>query len=91
LWSEPPILIRRHAQKQKNSTICRDVAIRNIIGHESVVSGGSPRLGHASLETTRGYLHHTRDELERSMRAPERSILDAAADARTRRNGRRAS
>lgn len=46
-------------------------------------------LGHASLETTRGYLHHTRDELERTMRAPERSVLDAAADARTRRNGRR--
>ena len=48
-------------------------------------------LGHASLETTRGYLHHTRDELERTMRAPERSVLDAAADARTRRNGRRAT
>jgi len=48
-------------------------------------------LGHASLETTRGYLHHTRDELERTMRAPERSVLDAAADARTRRNGRRTS
>jgi len=48
-------------------------------------------LGHASLETTRGYLHHTRDELERSMRAPERSVLDTAAAARTRRNGRRAS
>lgn len=39
-------------------------------------------LGHASL-------HHTRDELERTMRAPERSVLDTAADARTRRNGRR--
>ena len=48
-------------------------------------------LGHASLETTRGYLHHTRDELERSMRAPDRTVLDAAAHARTRRNGRRAS
>lgn len=48
-------------------------------------------LGHASLETTRGYLHHTRDELERSMRAPDRSVLDAAAAARNRRNGRRAS
>ena len=43
-------------------------------------------LGHASLETTRGYLHHTRDELERSMRAPDRSVLDAAAAARQRRN-----
>ena len=32
-------------------------------------------LGHASLETTRGYLHHTRDELERSMLAPERNVL----------------
>jgi len=46
-------------------------------------------LGHASLETTRGYLHHTRDELERSMRSPERTILDAATAARERRNGRR--
>ena len=46
-------------------------------------------LGHASLETTRGYLHHTRDELERSMRAPDRTVLDTAAAARTRRNGRR--
>jgi|GEM_PF-5003169 len=48
-------------------------------------------LGHASLETTRGYLHHTRDELERSMRAGERSVLDAAATARGRRNRRRAA
>ena len=46
-------------------------------------------LGHASIETTRGYVHHTRDELERSMRAPERSVLDAAAAARTRRIGQR--
>ena len=46
-------------------------------------------LGHASLETTRGYLHHTRDELERSMRIPERSILDAAQAARRARNARR--
>jgi len=38
-------------------------------------------LGHASLETTRGYLHHTRDELERSMRAPDRTVLDSAAAA----------
>jgi integrase/recombinase XerC len=48
-------------------------------------------LGHASLDTTRGYLHHTRDELERSMRGAERTILDAAAEARERRNGRRAA
>ena len=48
-------------------------------------------LGHASLDTTRGYLHHSREELERSMRAGERSVLDAAAAARTRRNGRRAT
>jgi integrase len=33
-------------------------------------------LGHASSDTTRGYLHHTRDELERSMLAPERTVLD---------------
>jgi integrase/recombinase XerC len=46
-------------------------------------------LGHASIETTRGYVHHTRDELERSMRAGERTVLDAAAAARERRNGRR--
>ena len=46
-------------------------------------------LGHASLETTRGYLHHSRDELARSMRAPERNVLDVAAAARDRRNGRR--
>lgn len=46
-------------------------------------------LGHASLETTRGYLHHSRDELERSMRGGERSVLYAAAAARERRNGRR--
>jgi integrase len=46
-------------------------------------------LGHASLESTRGYLHHTRDELERSMLVPERDVLDAAA--RRNRNGRRAS
>ena len=46
-------------------------------------------LGHASLQTTRGYLHHTRDELERSMRGAERTILDAAAEARERRNGPR--
>jgi hypothetical protein len=43
------------------------------------------------LETTRGYLHHTRDELERSMLAPERDILDAAAAARRSRNRRRGS
>ena len=48
-------------------------------------------LGHASLETTRGYLHHSRDELERSMLAPERDVLDAAAAARRNRNERRAS
>ncbi len=48
-------------------------------------------LGHASLETTRGYLHHTRDELERSMRAGERSVLDTAVAARARRNSRRAA
>jgi integrase len=47
-------------------------------------------LGHASLDTTRGYLHHTRDELERSMLAPERTVLDAAAAARRTRNARRA-
>jgi hypothetical protein len=35
-------------------------------------------LGHASLESTCGYLHHTHDELERSMLAPERNVLDAA-------------
>jgi integrase len=56
-------------------------------------SGGLSKLqellGHASIETTRGYVHHTRDELERSMRAGERSVLDAAAAARERRNGRR--
>jgi integrase/recombinase XerC len=46
-------------------------------------------LGHASIETTRGYVHHTRDELERSMRAGDRTILDTAAAARERRNGRR--
>ena len=46
-------------------------------------------LGHASIETTRGYVHHTRDELERSMRAGERSVLDTAAAARARRNSRR--
>jgi integrase len=46
-------------------------------------------LGHASIETTRGYVHHTRDELERSMRAGKHSVLDAAAAARERRNGRR--
>jgi integrase len=46
-------------------------------------------LGHASIETTRGYLHHSRDELERSMRGGERSVLDAAAAARARRNRRR--
>jgi integrase/recombinase XerC len=46
-------------------------------------------LGHASLETTRGYLHHTRDELERSMLSPERSVLDVAAAARRTRNARR--
>jgi integrase len=46
-------------------------------------------LGHASIETTRGYVHHTRDELERSMRAGERSVLDTAAAARHRRNSRR--
>jgi len=52
----------------------------------------TPFIGAAaslSLETTRGYLHHTRDELERSMRAPDRTVLDTAAAARTRRNGRR--
>ena len=48
-------------------------------------------LGHASIETTRGYVHHTRDELERSMRAGERSVLDTAAAARQRRNSRRAA
>lgn len=48
-------------------------------------------LGHASLETTRGYLHHTRDELERSMRAGDRNVLDVAAAARHRRNGGRAA
>jgi hypothetical protein len=48
-------------------------------------------LGHASLETTRGYLHHTRDELERSMLSPERSVLDAAAGARRTRNAQRAA
>lgn len=48
-------------------------------------------LGHASLETTRGYLHHTRDELERSMRAGDRNVLDVAAAARHRRNGRRSA
>lgn len=48
-------------------------------------------LGHASLETTRGYLHHTRDELERSMRADDRNVLDVAAAARHRRNGRRSA
>ncbi len=37
------------------------------------------------------YLHHTRDELERSMRAPDRSVLDVAAAARVRHNGRRAA
>jgi integrase len=47
-------------------------------------------LGHASLETTRGYLHHTRDELERSMLAPECNVLDAAGAARGTRNRRRA-
>jgi len=46
-------------------------------------------LGHASVETTRGYVHHTRDELERSMRAGERNVLDAAAAARRRRNSGR--
>ena len=46
-------------------------------------------LGHASLETTRGYLHHTRDELERSMLSPERTVLDDAAAVRRRRNARR--
>jgi integrase len=46
-------------------------------------------LGHASIETTRGYVHHTRDELERSMRAGERSVLDVAAAVRERRNARR--
>ena len=46
-------------------------------------------LGHASVETTRGYVHHTRDELERSMRAGERTVLDAAEAVRERRNGRR--
>ncbi|MGH2942351.1 MAG: tyrosine-type recombinase/integrase [Solirubrobacteraceae bacterium] len=48
-------------------------------------------LGHASLETTRGYLHHTRDELERSMLAPVRNVLDSAAAARRTRNTRRAA
>lgn len=48
-------------------------------------------LGHASLETTRVYVHHGRDELARSMREPDRSVLDAAAAARRRRNTRRAS
>jgi integrase len=48
-------------------------------------------LGHASIETTRGYVHHTRDELERSTRAADRSVLDAAATARERRNLRRAA
>ena len=47
-------------------------------------------LGHASIETTRGYVHHTRDELERSMRSEERRVLVAAATARERRNERRA-
>jgi integrase len=46
-------------------------------------------LGHASIETTRGYVHHTRDELERSMRVGERSVLDTAAAARRTRNARR--
>jgi integrase len=46
-------------------------------------------LGHASLETTRGDLHHTRDELKRSMLTPDRSILDTAAAARRTRNARR--
>jgi site-specific recombinase XerD len=45
-------------------------------------------LGHVSLETTRGYLHHTRDEFERSMLAPERTVLDVAAAARRTRNSR---
>lgn len=48
-------------------------------------------LGHASLETTRGYVHHGRDELARSMREPDRSVLDTAASARRRRNTRRAA
>lgn len=48
-------------------------------------------LGHASIETTRGYLHHSRDELAASMLAPERSVLDTAASARRRRNTRRAA
>jgi hypothetical protein len=42
-------------------------------------------LGHASLETTRRYLHHTRDEHERSMLAPERNVLDVAAATRPTR------
>ncbi|MFP5380128.1 MAG: tyrosine-type recombinase/integrase [Vicinamibacteria bacterium] len=48
-------------------------------------------LGHASIETTRGYLHHTRDELERSMLSGERNVLAAAATARRHRNSRRAA
>jgi integrase len=45
-------------------------------------------LGHASLETTRGYVHHTRAELERGMLSPERTVLDAAGAARRTRNRR---
>jgi integrase len=48
-------------------------------------------LGHASIETARGYVHDGRDELARSMRSRDGSVLDVAAAARRRRSPRRAA
>ena len=48
-------------------------------------------LGHASIETTRVYVHHNRDELARTMRSADRSVLDTAEAARRRRSARRAA
>ncbi len=46
-------------------------------------------LGHASLDTTRGYLHPSDEDLAQAMLDPGGSLLDAAASARARRNERR--
>jgi integrase/recombinase XerD len=46
-------------------------------------------LGHASLDTTRGYLHPSDEDLAQAMLDRDGSLLDAAATARARRNERR--
>jgi integrase len=46
-------------------------------------------LGHASLDTTRGYLHPNDEDLAHAMLGRDGSPLDAAAAARARRNERR--